>query len=229
MLSSILAHSDRILLFFSRFVQNLPGRTQRAPSKRSPHTGWQRLHLPTKSLPAFSYGHPHFFLIMGRAHWNSCASSIAENHKRKRGFRGFFVPKRQNSAPCAVRDGSGGAVIAVQGMLRGSVCRQIVHGLAQACLIFCGGLHEGAVEQILEQVLHLGGVRVDADVLQGQGHVHAAHEITEGCHLLRMAVEGQLQAVADGHDLAVQVGLCLLGEVGAHQLVGLVTQSGSRR
>ena len=41
-----------------------------------------------------------------------------------------------------------------------------------------------------------------------------------------MAVEGQLQAVADGHDLAVQVGLCLLGEVGAHQLVGLVAQSG---
>lgn len=41
-----------------------------------------------------------------------------------------------------------------------------------------------------------------------------------------MAVEGQLQAVADGHDLTVQVGLCLLGEVGAHQLVGLVAQSG---
>ena len=41
-----------------------------------------------------------------------------------------------------------------------------------------------------------------------------------------MAVEGQLQAVADGHDLTVQVGLCLLSEVGAHQLVGLVAQSG---
>lgn len=27
------------------------------------------------------------------------------------------------------------------------------------------------MEQILEQVLHLGGVRVDADVLEGQGHV----------------------------------------------------------
>lgn len=99
MLSSILAHSDRILLFFSRFVQNPPGRTQRAPPKRSPHTGWQRLHLPTKSLPAFSYGHPHFFLIMGRAHWNSCTSSIAEKSQKKKRILGLLCAKKTKQRP----------------------------------------------------------------------------------------------------------------------------------
>ena len=155
MLSSILAHSDRILLFFSRFVQNLPDRTQRTPPKRHPHAGNARQRLQFQVQSRSSPLDAMTFLY----HWNSCTSSIAEKPQMEKRILGLLCAKRQNSAPCAVRDGSGGAVIAVQRMLRGSVCRQIVHGLAQACLIFCGGLHEGAVEQILEQVLHLGGVR----------------------------------------------------------------------
>ena len=83
----------------NRFVQNPPGRTQRAPPKRSPHTGWQRLHRPTKSLPAFSYGHPHFLLIMGRAHWNSCTSSIAEKSQKEKRIFGLLCAKKTKLRP----------------------------------------------------------------------------------------------------------------------------------
>ena len=69
------------------------------PHRMRPHTGWQRLQLPTKSLSAFSYGHPHFFLIMGRAHWNSCTSRIAEKSQMEKRILGLLCAKKTKQRP----------------------------------------------------------------------------------------------------------------------------------
>lgn len=95
MLSSILAHSDRILLFFSRFVQNLPDRTQRAPPKRSPHAGNARQRLQFQVQSRSSPLDAMTFLY----HWNSCTPSIAEKSQMEKRILGLLCAKKTKQRP----------------------------------------------------------------------------------------------------------------------------------
>lgn len=54
---------------------------------------------PHKKPSSISYGHPHFFLIMGRAHWNSCTSRIAEKSQMQKRILGLLCAKKTKQRP----------------------------------------------------------------------------------------------------------------------------------